>query len=140
DLIQHRLKVVILERRILDPFHFATNPQNGLGAGCKVQVGCTRLIHQVEKRVNLRHRTSRARGIIATGRKSTNVLGKEVVAVGQAFNKSLPLGEGWVRVKVTREFDPHPALRAALSQWERESLQRSDNNCRARSSSSANLG
>ena len=58
DLVEHRLERVVLQRRVTDSLHFAANAHDGLRARSQVQVRGPDLHHEVEKRVNLRHRPS----------------------------------------------------------------------------------
>jgi hypothetical protein len=58
DLIEHPFESIVLQRRVIDSLHFAPDSHDGLRARSQMQVRGPDLHHEVEKRVNLRHRPS----------------------------------------------------------------------------------
>ena len=56
DFVEHRLELVVLERRMIHALQFAVDAQHGVVARRQVQVRGLLLEHQVEESINLRHK------------------------------------------------------------------------------------
>ena len=56
DFVEHRLEIVVFQRRMIHAMQFAVDAQHGVVARRKVQVRGLLLEHQIEESINFRHK------------------------------------------------------------------------------------